>query len=46
MPKLKLTQKIVEGLKGTEKLESYFDEALTGFGVYQSKAIAVACQVT
>jgi integrase len=34
MSKLKLTQKIVDGLKGTEKLECYFDENLTGFGVY------------
>jgi integrase len=34
MAKLKLTQKIVDGLKGTEKLECYFDENLTGFGVY------------
>jgi hypothetical protein len=33
MPKLKLTQKLVEGLKGAEKLKSYFDENLTGFGV-------------
>lgn len=34
MAKLKLTQKIVDGLKGTEKLECYFDDSLTGFGVY------------
>ena len=34
MPKIKLTQKIVDGLKGTEKLECWFDESTTGFGVY------------
>lgn len=34
MAKLKLTQKIVAGMKGTEKLECYFDDSLTGFGVY------------
>jgi integrase len=34
MAKLKLTQKLVDGLKGTDKLVCYFDENLTGFGVY------------
>jgi hypothetical protein len=36
MAKLKLTQKLVDGLKGTDKLVCYFDENLTGFGVYIS----------
>ena len=30
---MKFTQKLVDGLKGTDKLESYFDESLTGFEV-------------
>ena len=34
MSSIKLTQKIVDGLKGTEKLESYFDAGTPGFGVY------------
>ena len=34
MGPIKLTQKMVDGLKGTEKLVCYFDENLTGFGVY------------
>lgn len=34
MPRIKLTQQIVDGLVETDKLTLYFDTSLTGFGVY------------
>jgi integrase len=37
MPSIKLNQKIVDGLEATDKLVTYFDQGLKGFGVYTTK---------